>query len=132
MTAVLVDSSAWIEFLRDTGSPACREVDRLLAREIAVTDAIVMEVLAGARDDQHLRDLRGLLGRAVLVPTSSSDYVTAASIHRSCRAQGERVRRLVDCLIAAVAIRQDLALLHQDADFDAIARHSPLRIHQSR
>lgn len=132
MTAVLVDSSAWIEFLRDTGSPACREVDRLLARKIAVTDPIVMEVLAGARDDQHLRDLRGLLGRAVLVPTISSDYVAAASIHRSRRAQGATVRRLVDCLIAAVAIRAGLSLLHQDADFDTIARHSPLRIHPSR
>lgn len=132
MTAVLVDSSAWIEFLRDTGSATCLEVDRLLSRQVAVTDPIVMEVLAGARDDQHLQSLRGLLGRAVLVATISSDYVAAASIHRSCRAQGETVRRLIDCLIAAVAIRTGLPLLHQDADFDTIARHSALRIHRSR
>lgn len=132
MTPVLIDSSAWIEFLRDTGSASCLEVDRLLAKQVAVTDPIVMEVLAGARDDQHLQALQGLLGRAVLVPTISSDYVTAASLHRSCRAQGETVRRLVDCLIASVAIRAGLMLLHHDADFDAIARHSPLRIHRSR
>jgi len=132
VTPVLVDSSAWIEFLRDTGSATCREVDRLLARQVAVTDPIVMEVLAGARDDQHLHALQGLLGRAVLVTTMSSDYVTAASIHRGCRAQGETVRRLVDCLIAAVAMRTGLRLLHHDADFDTIARHSSLRVHRSR
>lgn len=132
MTAVLVDSSAWIEFLRDTGSAACREVDRLLARDIAVTDPIVMEVLAGAKDDQHLRDLRALLGRAVLVPAISSDYVTAAALHRTCRSKGETVRRLVDCLIAAVAIRNDLSLLHHDADFTTLARNSVLRVHRSR
>lgn len=122
---------AWVEFLRDTGSAACVELDRLLSRRVAVTDPIVMEVLAGARDDQHLRALQGLLGRARLVTTISSDYVTAASIHRSCRAHGETVPRPVDCLIAAVAMRTGLPLLHQDADFDTIARHSSLRIHQS-
>jgi predicted nucleic acid-binding protein len=127
----MIDSSAWIEFLRDTGSRTCLEVDRLLSRQIAVTDPVVMEVLAGARDDQHLQALRGLLGRAVLVTTISSDYVAAASLHRSCRGQGETVRRLVDCLIAAVAIRTGLALLHQGIDFDTIARHSALRIHRA-
>lgn len=132
MTAVLIDSSAWIEFLRDTGSPVCLEVDRLLARSIAVTDPIVMEVLAGARDEQHVHDLRGLLGRATLLPTISSDYVTAAALHRACRARGETVRRLIDCLIAAVAIRERVPLLHHDADFDTLSRHSTLRIHQSR
>ena len=48
---ILVDTSAWIEFLRDTGTPVCDEVDRLLARDVAICDAIRMEVLAGARDD---------------------------------------------------------------------------------
>jgi predicted nucleic acid-binding protein len=58
---ILVDTSAWIEFLRGTESATCREVDRLLGTEIAVTDPVLMEVLAGARDDKHLRDLRGLV-----------------------------------------------------------------------
>ena len=51
---ILIDTSAWIEFLRDTGSPVCARVDELLADEIAVCDAVRMEVLAGARDESHL------------------------------------------------------------------------------
>ncbi len=33
-----------------------------------------------------------------------------------------------DCLIAAVAIRNGASVLHRDADFDVLARHTPLRI----
>jgi hypothetical protein len=128
---ILIDTSAWIEFLRGTGSPACDAVDRLLAEEIAICDAVRMEILAGARDDLHLRQLRGLLARATVLPTGAPDYESAAALYRSCRRQGETVRKLVDCLIAAVAIREDVAVLHSDADFDALARHTALRVHES-
>ena len=126
---ILIDSSAWIEFLRNTDTPACREVDRLLARRIAVTDPISMEVLAGARDEAQWRSLQALLGRTTLLRCESSDYLIAAQLHRACRARGETVRKLIDCLIAAVAIRNNVALLHADADFDALARHTPLVVH---
>lgn len=124
---ILVDTSAWIEFLRDTGSAVCRRVDELLAADIATTDPIRMEVLAGARDEAHLNDLRRLLARATLLRADSSDYEQAAALYRTCRRQGETVRRLIDCLIAAVAIRHDVAVLHADADFEGLARHTPLR-----
>jgi predicted nucleic acid-binding protein len=128
---ILVDTSAWIEFLRDTGSKVCATVDRLLADDIAICDVISMEVLAGARDERHLRQLRGLLGRATIVSMGPVDYDEAAAIYRICRRNGETVRKLVDCLIAAVAIRADVPLLHADADFAAIARHSPLTSHRA-
>ena len=129
---VLVDTSAWIEFLRDTGSPACLEVDRLLARRVVVPDPVVMEVLAGARSDAHRRDLRALLGRARLEMCVSADYLGAATLYRTCRASGETVRKLVGCLIAAVAVRADVPVLHADADFDVLARHTALRVHPPR
>lgn len=125
---ILVDTSAWIEFLRDTGSPVCEEVDRRLGGRIAVTDPVLMEVLAGARDDGHLRNLRGLLNRATLLPCDSADYESAALLYRACRSNGETVRKLIDCLIAAVAIRHRTPLLHANADFDVLARHTPLTV----
>jgi len=126
---ILIDTSAWIEFLRDTGSAVCEEVDRLLAEDIAICDAIRMEVLAGARDDAHLRQLRGLLARAIVLPTGAADYESAAALYRVCRSRGETVRKLVDCLIAAIAIREGVTVLHTDADFDALARHTALEVH---
>lgn len=126
---ILIDTSAWIEFLRDTGSPICDEVDRLLADDVAVCDPVRMEVLAGARSEAHLGQLRGLLARAVVLPTGPADYETAAAMYRTCRARGETVRRLIDCLIGAVAMREGIPVLHADADFDALARHAGLQIH---
>ena len=125
---ILIDTSAWIEFLRDTGSPVCDHVDRLLDGEIAVCDPVRMEVLAGARSDEHLRDLRGLLARASTVATQPADYEDAAALFRTCRRGGETVRKLIDCLIAAVAINADIPVLHADTDFDVLARHTQLRV----
>lgn len=124
----LIDTSAWIEFLRDTGSPVCRRVDDLLAVEVATCDAVRMELLAGARDERHLQQLRRLLARATLLPTEPVDYDAAASLYRTCRQRGHTVRKLIDCLIAAVAMRGNVPVLHLDADFDILARHAGLDI----
>jgi predicted nucleic acid-binding protein len=126
---ILVDTSAWIEFLRDTGSEVCNSVDRLLDEDLAICDAVSMEVLAGARNERHLIQLRGLLARATMLPTSPADYEAAASMYRSCRTQGETVRKLIDCLIGAVAVRAGAEVLHADTDFVALARHTELRLH---
>ena len=126
---IVVDSSAWIEFLRDTDSPVCNAVDRLLDADLAVCDAISMEILAGARDDHHLSQLRGLINRATMLPTTPADFDEAAALYRMCRRRGETVRKLIDCLIAAVAIRAGAELLHADGDFAALERHTELRVH---
>ncbi len=126
---ILIDTSAWVEFLRDTGSPTCNAVDRLLDSEIATCDVVRMEVLAGAKDEAHVAKLRGLLGRATLLPTGSTEYESAASLFRTCRRRGATVRKLIDCLIGAVAIRHGTPILHSDDDFDILARHTALQIH---
>lgn len=127
---ILVDTSTWIEFLRDTGSTVCHEVDRLLETDVAICDTVRMEVLAGARDEAHLRQLRGLLGRATVLPTEPLDYETAASLYRTCRRSGDTVRKLNDCLIGAVAARHGASILHTDADFAALARHKAVEVHE--
>lgn len=128
---ILVDTSAWIEFQRATGSPADRRLTAAIeSRErLATTGLIVLELLAGARDETQARDLRRLLDRCrYLRVEEPSDFEAAAAIYRACRREGATVRRLPDCLIATVAIRTRAAVLHRDADFDAIARVTPLEI----
>jgi hypothetical protein len=132
---IVVDTSAWIEFLRGKPHPSARELERLLEEdaELGVTEIVVMELLAGARSAPHLRELRSrLLAFPILSLEGLMDYEEAALLYRACRAEGETVRSLTDCLIAVPAIREGAAVLHGDADFDAIARHSPLRIHRPR
>jgi len=127
---ILVDSSAWIEYLRATDSPTDERLTHLLlsgGELLATTDVVLMEVLAGARDEAELRALRRLLGAAeFLAVEGPADYEAAAALHRRCRRGGETPRSLSDCLIAAVALRANAQLLHADRDFELIARHTTL------
>ncbi len=127
---ILIDTSAWIEFLRATDSP----VDRLVARTItagryAMTDQIAAELLSGARDGTDLRRIRGIVDSGVFFPIRPLfDWEIASALYRDGRAAGATPRGLADCLIAAVAIANDLEVLAVDRDFDRIASHSALRL----
>lgn len=128
---ILIDGTAWIEFLRATGSAVDARVGALLAagEPIGVTDLVVLKVLAGARDDRGRDLLRRLLARCEYLPTDGpADFERAADLHRRCRDAGVRIRHVPECVIAVVAMRHDASVLHADADFDAIARCAPLAI----
>ena len=120
---------------RDTGSPACTEVARLLRRprSLATTEPIIMELLAGAPTPTALRQLETLTaGLALLSVDAAVDYHDAAAIYRAARSAGRTIRRMSDCLIAAVAARNSATLVHRDADFDVIAKVVPLDIRRLR
>jgi len=130
---IVPDSSAWIEVFRATGSPIDRTLTRLLTDRmpIATTEMIVCEVLAGARSTRNPNELRAqLLGFEVFTLEGMADYEAAAELYRMCRVSGETIREIRDCLIAIPVIRAGAELLHNDADFEAIARHSDLRIYR--
>lgn len=96
---------------------------------LATTDVVIMEVLAGARSDDERVDLQRILYRCeFLMLEGLADYEAAADLYRNCRQGGETPRKMTDCLIAVVAIRHGVELLHCDDDFDVIARHSSLRL----
>jgi predicted nucleic acid-binding protein len=121
---ILADTSAWVEYDRATGSPADRRLQELIEASgpLAVSEPIVMEVLAGARDDRREADLRGLLGSVGLLSFESvTDFDGAVRIYRRCRAAGVTPRGMLDCMICAVAWRTGAALLAHDSDIDRIA-----------
>jgi predicted nucleic acid-binding protein len=122
---ILVDTSAWVEYDRATTSRVDRRLSELIgsAGPIAVTEPVMMEVLAGARDDQREADLRRLLLRFERLRFDAvADFDGAVRIYRRCRAAGVTPRGMIDCMIAAVAWRRDATLLAYDADLDRVAR----------
>lgn len=132
---ILVDTSAWIELLRATGHPAHLTLKHHLQRRspIVTTEPVIMELLAGARSRGEASRLRArLLALPCLAVRGLGDFESAAELYRACRGQGATVRKLVDCLIAAVAVRENAILLHNDRDFEVLARHTRLRTERYR
>jgi len=128
---IIVDSSAWIDFRRANGRAGGLHLRGLLllGADVGVTEPVIMELLAGCRDDRDVSTTRRLLLALRLIRVGGLEtYERAAAIQRACRRAGEPVRNGVDCLMAAVAIRERAALLHSDRDFDVIARHTELEI----
>lgn len=128
---ILADTSAWVEYERATGSAVHLRMRELIAVEgpLATTEPVVMEVLAGARSDARERDLHALLLRYELRAVKpSADFVAAARIYRRCRARGVTPRGLIDCLIAAIALRAGDDLLAQDVDLRRVAEVVGLRM----
>ncbi|MFN2486657.1 MAG: PIN domain nuclease [Acidimicrobiia bacterium] len=121
---ILADTSAWVEYDRATGSPAESRLAELIADsgDLAITEPVVMEVLAGARDETRATSLRRLLLRARLIPFEAvADFEGAARLYRRCRQAGVTPRGMVDCMIATVALRTGSSLLSHDLDLSRIA-----------
>ncbi len=128
---ILVDTSAWVEFDRATGSPTDKYLTGLIASDagIAVTEPVLMEFLAGARDDAATRQLRRLLTSFHWIPADAgTDFEGAATAYRKCRAAGITPRGLANCLVVAIAIRTGSKVLAADSDFARMATILPLRI----
>jgi predicted nucleic acid-binding protein len=122
---ILCDTSAWVEYDRGTGSVTDLRLKALIAADgpIAVTEPIVMEVIAGAVGPERAEDLRRLVLRFAFIGfDSAADFDGAAWIYRTCRAKGVTPRGMVDCMIAAVALRSRASLLAHDLDLDRVAR----------
>lgn len=130
-STILADTSAWAELYRRTGSPVHAAMTRLLEEvpRLAVTEPVVMELLAARRPLRQLAKMRRrLLAFRMLRVGGLETYELAAAIQRACRAGGETIRSPIDCLIAAVAIREGASVIASDRDFDVIARHTALRL----
>ena len=127
---ILIDTSAWVEYFRATGSTAAGRVRYLLSDEIdriALCEPVAMEILAGATDERTFVKLERLVnGLPSLRVEEAVDFRAAADIYRAARRSGQTIRSIVDCLIAAMAIRHSAELMHRDADFEVIAQMTDL------
>jgi predicted nucleic acid-binding protein len=122
---ILIDTSAWVEYFRATGSAAAVEVRRLLAEEmdqVAMCEPVAMEILSGVSDESTFVKLERLVnGLPSLTIDDSTDFRSAAQIYRAARRAGRTISSINDCLIAALAIRHSARIIHQDIDFEVIA-----------
>lgn len=126
---MIVDTSVFVEYLRGSTSQAdVWLTEQLSARSaLVVPEVVVMELLIGTTDETRARSWRRLLQRFEIEPLAAlRDSEDAAAIHRRCRRAGQTVRSLIDCQVAAMALRMNLPVVHRDRDFEVIAAHCGL------
>jgi predicted nucleic acid-binding protein len=118
---VLVDTSAWAEFLNGTNSPETRAVDRLLAGEddVVTCGVVAAEVFQGIRRDRA--ELEAFFRKMTLLEPSGIDtYLKAADLHRALRRRGVTIRSTIDCLLAVLAAEGGCEILFRDRDLRQI------------
>ena len=118
---VLVDTSAWAEFLNGTDSPEARAVDRLLAGEddVVTCGLVAAEVFQGIRRDRE--ELEAFFRKMTfLEPAGIDTCLKAADLHRALRRRGVTIRSTIDCLLAVLAAENGCDLLFRDRDLRQI------------
>ena len=130
MTRAIVDSSVWIEFLNNTDSPFAEGLARMIeADNVILTRLIRSEILCGFKQDSQFKKASKYLeGFDIVEDGSLVVHARAVEIFRSCRRKGVTVRSLVDCMIAAAALENDLPVMARDRDFEHIANIFPLEV----
>lgn len=120
---ILVDTSAWIDWFRGAdGRPNARMRELIGSdQELATTDPIRFELLAGVRTEAHERRVREALAACRNVSVRVEEWDSAAGVYLTCRRSGFTPRSMLDCVIAAVAIREALPVLAHDRDFERFA-----------
>lgn len=128
---IVVDTSVLIDFFKGRSTAAARLLEKLEddGTPFAIPSVCYQEVLQGARDEREWRQLDQYLGsQRLLVPEEPiALHRDAARLYFECRRRGVTVSGTVDCWVAAQALQQGGVLLHDDNDFDKIARIRPLK-----
>lgn len=123
---VLVDTSIIIDFINNNSHKEI--ITNLLSKkEFSTTEIIIMEVLQGIKNDKTYEKIKSFLESLPLIELNYEDYLRAANIYRSCRKQGTTIRKSIDCIIAAVAMNNNLQMFANNSDFEKIRKHFELK-----
>jgi len=130
---MLFDSSVWIDYFRGTKTYQTESLDKILERVLKgyTCPPVFQEVLQGIKEDENYLAVKESLMRFSFLQLDPYFVAEeAANMYRTLRKKGVTIRKPNDCIIASYAIHFNLKLVHSDADFDKIAKHTKLKIYK--
>jgi predicted nucleic acid-binding protein len=126
---ILVDTSVWIAYFSDEEIPHVDFLDKMIReREIYICGVIIAEILQGLKEEKIYNEIAALLKSLKYLEAPYETYINAANIYRKLRHKGITIRKTMDCIIAAIALKNNMELLHLDKDFNEIEKHFNLRV----
>ncbi len=129
---VIVDTSAWIEYLRGSSHAVVRHVDQCLARDlVGIGDLIYCEVVRGIRNNKERAQVISLLEALPRFDMVGFTIARkAADNYRFLRSKGTTIRKTIDVLIGTFCAENGCRLIHNDRDFALMAKHIGLSIYK--
>ncbi len=120
---VLVDTSAWVDFLNGHSSPVAKALVELIEGEdeVCTCGIVVAEVFQGLRREKGRNELKRLVGELLFLEPSGIELsFRAAEVYRALRRRGTTVRSTIDCLVAVLAEEEGCYVLARDRDLEVI------------
>lgn len=126
---VLVDTTVWVDFFSGLSYPHVKTLENFITdrEDICICGIILTEVLQGIRKDSEFRRTRDLFANLIFLPMQYSSFLRSAEIYRGLRRKGITIRKSMDCMIASIAIENEIPLLHNDEDFLPIEKSFGLK-----
>jgi predicted nucleic acid-binding protein len=123
---VLIDTSAWIASFKKTGNHELKEfMKQAIVSDLVVTSpVIILELIQGCRSVEERDGLRTKLESLDVLPITQEVWEKAYELGFSLRRRGLTIPT-TDLIIAALAIKNKVLLLHHDDHFEMIVAHIP-------
>ena len=127
---VLVDTTVWIDFFAAKTASHVKILENLIERkeDICICGIILAEVLQGIKKENEFKKTKDIFTSLLFLPMSYETFLRAAEMYRDLRQKGITIRKSMDCMIASVALEQNIPLLHNDKDFKPIESHFGLKV----
>ena len=123
---ILIDTSAWIQLLRDGEGSAAEKVKRFVRLGMAhVAGPIATELIRGARSKKELSALDDLFSVVGWLRIDEDTYLQAGQMGFVLSKKGVNLAA-VDLILARVAIENQVPVLSLDKHFTQMAKHFPL------
>ena len=121
---VLVDTSVWIDFFKSKDTAQVEKLKLAIStnQDIAICGVILTEVLQGIRNNKEHDLVEEIFESLMYLEMDRDIYLEASNIYRTLRKEGITIRKPIDCMIAAVALNNDIPLIHNDKDFYPIEK----------
>ncbi len=128
----VVDTSIWVDYLKKKAVAETILINSFIDKNELVTLPIILqEVLQGIKEDTIFNTVKAaFLSFKKVEYNNMETALNAALLYKFLRSKGATIRKPNDCLIACICIENNFQLLHNDRDFDNIAKHTSLKIYK--
>ena len=127
---IIVDTSVWIDFFAGKHTKNTDYLRKIIenSEDICICGLIMTEVLQGFKSEKEYEKVKNIFSGLIYLPITKNMFISAASIYRAIRKNGETIRSPIDCIISTICIEHEVKILHNDKDYAVIAKYTSLKM----